>query len=422
MAPRPDLTELGVTGLRRAGGIIDDEIVAFLVGKRGVATYREMSENDPVVGSMLFAIEKVINRLEWQISPASEEPADQEAAAFVQSCLDDMSDSWNATLSSILSMLVYGYSYHEIVYKIRGGPDQQDPARRSRFSDGRIGWRKWPIRSQESLLKWLLDPDGGIQGFVQIDPAGTGQHIIPIEKALLFRTQINKASPEGRSLLRNAFRPWYYKRRIEEIEAVGIERDLAGLPVAEVPPEYLSANATAEQKAVLEAVQTIVTSIKRNEQEGVVFPAVYDDQGHRLFDLKLLSTGGQRQFDTDKIISRYDQRIAMTVLADFILLGHEAVGSYALGVTKVDLWSMGVDAIAKAIAEVVNTHAIPRLLRLNGMTTASMPTLTYGEVGSVNLAELSDFIQKMTAAGVLMPDANLEAYLRQVANLPAATE
>lgn len=420
MAPRPDMAEIGVTGLRRAGGIIDDEITATLIGKRGVATYREMSDNDPVIGSILFAIEKVINRLEWQIAPASDEPADQEAAEFIQSCLDDMSDSWNATLSSILSMLVYGYSYHEIVYKVRQGPDQKDPARRSRYSDGRIGWRKWPIRSQESLLKWLLDPDGGIQGFVQIDPAGTGQHTIPIEKALLFRTAINKASPEGRSLLRNAFRPWYYKRRIEEIEAVGIERDLAGLPVAEVPPEYLSQNATAEQKAVLAAVQTIVTSIKRNEQEGVVFPAVYDESGHKLFDLKLLSSGGARQFDTDKIISRYDQRIAMTVLADFILLGHEAVGSYALGASKVDLWSMGVDAIAKAIAEVVNVHAIPRLLRLNGMTVTSTPSLTYGEVGSVNLGELADFIQKMTMAGVLMPDANLEAYLRQVANLPAA--
>lgn len=422
MAPRPDLTELGVTGLRRAGGVIDDEIVASLVGKRGIATYREMSENDPVVGSILFAIEKVINRLEWQIAPASEDAADLADAEFIQSCLDDMSDSWNATLSSILSMLVYGYSYHEIVYKVRQGPDQKDPARRSKFTDGRIGWRKWPIRAQESLLKWELDPDGGIQGFVQIDPAGTGMHTIPIEKSLLFRTQINKANPEGRSLLRNAFRPWYYKRRIEEIEAVGIERDLAGLPVAEVPPEYLSQSATAEQKAVLAAVQDIVTSIKRNEQEGVVFPAVYDDQGHKLFDLKLMSSGGSRQFDTDKIISRYDQRIAMTVLADFILLGHEAVGSYALGVSKVDLWSMGVDAIAKAIAEVVNTHAIPRLLRLNGVSTATMPTLTYGEVGSVDLGDLADFIQKMTMSGVLMPDANLEAYLRQVANLPPVAE
>ena len=41
-------------------------------------------------------------------------------------------------------------------------------------------------------------------------------------------------------------------------------------------------------------------------------------------------TGGRRQFDTDTIIKRYELRIAQSVLADMILIGHEAVGSYAL--------------------------------------------------------------------------------------------
>jgi hypothetical protein len=169
----------------------------------------------------------------------------------------------------------------------------------------------------------------------QIDPwTGKGMVEIPIEKSLLFRTTAQKGNPEGRSLLRNAYRPWWYKRRIEEIEAIGIERDLAGLPVANVPPEYLSIHATAEQQSVLAAIQQIVTSIKRNEQEGVIFPSVYDENGHKTFDLTLMSSGGARQFDTDKVISRYDQRIAMSVLSDFILLGHDNVGSFALGASR----------------------------------------------------------------------------------------
>ncbi len=63
-------------------------------------------------------------------------------------------------------------------------------------------------------------------------------------------------------------------------------------------------------------------------------PSMYDDQGHKVFDLVLLSSGGSRQFDTDKIIQRYDQRIAMSILSDFILLGSDRVGSYALGTSK----------------------------------------------------------------------------------------
>jgi hypothetical protein len=422
----PDLSEFGSTGLRRSGGTVYEEFLTNLRGQRGAKIYREMADNDPTIGSMLFAIEKVITRLEWRIDPYSDNshdgditPEDKEVAAFVESCLNDMSESWDSTISQMLSMLVFGYSYHEIVYKVRNG-DNKDPRHKSKFNDGRIGWRKMPIRAQETLFRWMMDEDGGIQGMIQVDPSSGGIHHIPIEKALLFRTSSQKNNPEGRSILRNAYRSWYFKRRIEEIEAIGIERDLAGLPVAYVPPEFLSSNATAEQASVLSTMKDIVTSIKRNEQEGIVMPSMYDDQGHKVFDLVLLSSGGSRQFDTDKIIQRYDQRIAMSILSDFILLGSDRVGSYALGTSKMDLWSMAVDSIAKNIAEVMNQHAIPRLLKLNGMDISRAPYLTYGEVSHVDLNEIAGFVGGLVQTGAIVPDPKLEEYLRDLAGLPPA--
>lgn len=416
---KPDLTELGTSGLRRSGGFIHEEFLTQLRGKRGLLTYREMADNDPVIGSILYAIEKVILRLDWRVDPYDESEEAKELAEFIDTCLEDMSDSFDQTLASILSMLVYGFSFHEIVYKIRGG-DNKDPQKNSKHADGKIGWRKWAIRSQETLNNWMMDETGGIQGFKQMDPTGGGFRDIPIEKGLLFRTTVNKNNPEGRSLLRNSFRPWYYKRRIEEIEAIGIERDLAGLPVAKVPPEYLSSGKTAAQQTVLDTITNIVQNIKRNEQEGVVFPLMFDENGNEMFKLELLSSGGTRQFDTDKVITRYDQRIAMSVLTDFILLGHERVGSFSLGSQKMDLWTMSIDAIAKSIAEVINQYAIPRLMKLNSFNTELTPYVTYGQVSSVDLGELADYVQKLTAAGVLMPDEKLEAYLREQASLPPA--
>lgn len=416
---KPDLTELGTSGLRRSGGFVHEEFLNQLRGRRGFLVYREMADNDPVIGSILYAIEKVVLRLEWRIDPFDDSPEAEEIRNFIDECMEDMSDSWDQTLASILSMLVYGFSFHEIVYKMRKG-DSKDPKFNSKHSDGKIGWRKFAIRSQESLNNWMMDQDGGIQGYRQIDPTGGGFREIPIDKGLLFRTNVNKNNPEGRSLLRNCFRPWYYKRRIEEIEAIGIERDLAGLPVAKVPPEYLSSGASAAQQSVLAEITQIVQNIKRNEQEGVIFPMMYDENGKEMFSLELLSSGGSRQFDTDKVISRYDQRISMSVLSDFILLGHEQVGSFALGSQKMDLWTMSVEAIAKSIAEVMNQYAIPRLLKLNGMNMELAPFLTYGEVSSVDLNELSNYVQKLIGAGVITPDADLEAYLREQASLPPA--
>lgn len=424
---KPDLSEFGSTGLRHSGGTVFEEFLPTLRGRRGSRIYREMRDNDPVIGSILYAVEKVITRLDWRVDPFKDksadgetDPKDIEVSEFVDSCLNDMSESWDVTLSSILSMLVFGYSYHEIVYKIRGG-DSKDPQRKSNYDDGKIGWRKFPIRAQETLWQWMFDEDGGIQGMIQSDPSASALvRPIPIEKALLFRMSNSKNNPEGRSLLRNAYRPWYYKHRIEEIEAIGIERDLAGLPIAYLPPEYLSSSASADQIQVRTAVEQIVQNVKRNEQEGLVFPLQYDQQGNKMFDIALLSTGGSRQFDTDKIIQRYDQRIAMSVLSDFILLGHEQVGSFALGTQKMDLWTMAVDAIATSIAEVVNQHAIPRLMKLNNMDVSRLPVLVYGDVARVDVAEIADYVSKLANSGMIISDPNLEDYLREVGGLPPA--
>ena len=424
---KPDLSEFGSTGLKRSGGTVYEEFLTNLRGIKGARVYREMSDNDPTIGSIIYAIEKVILRLDWRVEAFSDKsadgetsPKDQESAEFVNECLNDMSDSWDATLTQILSMLIYGYAFHEIVYKVRGG-DSKDPQRRSKFSDNKIGWRKFAIRGQETLWQWMFDEEGGIQGLIQSDPsASINIKAIPIEKGLLFRVKNDKNNPEGRSLLRNAYRSWYFKHRIEEIEAVGIERDLAGLPIAYIPPEYLSSTASADQISFRNSIEQIVQNVKRNEQEGIVMPLMYDESGHKMFDLSLLSTGGSRQFDTDKIINRYDQRIAMSVLSDFILLGHDRVGSYSLGTAKMDLWSMAVDAIANSIAEVINQFAIPRLLKLNGMDTARAPYLTYGEVSHIDLTEIADYVSKLANSGLLMSDPNLEDYLRELGGLPPA--
>lgn len=257
-----------------------------------------------------------------------------------------------------------------------------------------------------------------------MDPSGVSRGVvtIPIEKALLFRTSTVRNNPEGRSLLRNAYRPWRFKKTIEEIEAIGIERDLAGLPVAYVPPQLLSSNATPAEASARAGIEKLIRGIKRNENEGIVFPLAYDDQGRELYKLTLLSAGGGRQFDTDKVVSRYDQRIAMTVLADFILLGHEKVGSFSLGSTKVDLFTTAIAQIAQSIADVFNQHAIPRLLKVNGMDASRRPKLSFGDIHQINIAELADFIQKASGSGALVVDEGLDEYLRQVSGLPPKVE
>lgn len=414
--------ELGTTGLTHWSGRIDEEWIRELRDTQRWKTYREMRENDPVIGAILFAVDMLMRQVTWQVQPASDAQEDLKAAEFLETCLIDMSQTWESTQSEIISFLPFGFSYHEIVYKRRLG-DSRDPTRRSKFADGRIGWRKIPTRAQETLDRWELDDGGGVQAFIQNAPPHYREVSIPIERALLFRTNTHKNNPEGRSILRSAFRPWFFKKRIEEIEGIGVERDLAGLPVIYAPSRIMTTGANAIEQAIYAELKNIVRNIRRDEQEGVIMPGDRDASGNPLYELKLLNSAGTRQFNTSEIATRYDQRIAMTVLADFILLGHDKVGSYALSANKTSMFATAIGAWLDEIAAIFNNYAIPRLFKLNGDKLEGFPTLEHGDIETPDLKELGEYITKLAGAGMeLFPDNNLENTLRGFASLPEKTE
>lgn len=749
-----DFSSRGLTGLNRSYGLIlEDEspLIPDLSGRKAIETYKNMRDNEPIVGAALFAVDMLIRQAGWRTEPYSQEEDDVLAAEFLQSCIDDMSITFSDVISEInSSKLPFGWAYMETLYKRRVGPEEEDPKRRSNFTDGLVGWRKFELRAPDTLSRWVFDSEGGVIAMVQNPPPDYRERTIPIQKACLFRTSLHKNNPEGRALdpstlvptpdgwrtmgdlvvgdqvfgadgkvryvagtadwedrprfcltfndgsqiiadaahewattlvwerakhlppkirttteiaatvqnsngvtnhsigwaravhyprqdflvppyvlgqwlgdgttlcaqitshvddvpetvaeiemagyptkvihnghpeglgrticvygglasqlraldllgnkhippaylrssadqrlallaglldadgsvdadgryefvsvlrsladgvaelvrslggsarvslrrwatqdrqttwavrftptfvpfrlgrkiarcrlarvreqhyvvsaeplesgptkcievdapdhlylcgesfipthnsvLRTAYRPWYYKRRIEEIEGVGIERDLAGLPRAYVPPDLLMESASADDKAILEVIKTIITNVRRDAQEGVIFPAVWDENGNRLYEFDLLNSGGSRQFDTTAIIERYVKHIAMTIMADFMLLGHEGVGSFALSSDKTNLFSVALGAWMDMDVDVLNRYAVPRLFRLNGLPTNRLPKIVHGDVEDADLAKIASFIASMVAAGMpLFPDEKLQAYLRQVADLP----
>ena len=319
-------------------------------------------------------------------------------------------------------MLAFGWSFHEIVYKRREG-DKRDSTRRSKYDDGAIGWRKLPIRAQETRQEWAFDESGGIQGMYQSSPPDYTLTYIPMEKSLLFRTTTAKNNPEGRSVLRNAYRPWYFKKRIEEIEAIGIERDLAGFPIMYVDPDIMRDDAPGWKQTIFNDYKDAVVNIRRDQQEGLILPAIYDEGGNQMYKLELLSAGGSRQFDTNQVITRYDQRIATTVLADFILLGQANHGSYALSSDKTNLFAVSIRTWLEIIRTVMNQYAIPRLFEVNGFKVKKLPELAYGDIETPPLTEIGTFIQQLAGAGApLFPDDLLENHLRKMAHLPERRE
>lgn len=412
-----DFSVVGQNGLRHQNGRIDTEVHTRLRGGQAPKLYREMRDNDAVIGSTFYLVRTRIEQVDWRTTPADpENPEAQDWADFVESARGDMSHTWSDFISEALSEMEYGWSYFETVYKRRLG-QTNDPTTSSRYDDGYIGWRKFAIRNQDTLDRWEFDEDQGIRGMWQLAPGMSQAVFIPIEKALLFRTEARANNPQGRSMLRNSVRSYLYLARLQGIEASGIERDLSGYPVMQVPLGMFEAN--SEYANLLETLKTIVTDIRRDEREGAIIPCERDaDDKPTGFKFSLMSTGGQRAINLDQAVRRYESRIAMTLLAEFILLGTDKVGSFSMHASKTDVFAVALRALLKGIADVINRYAVSRLCVINGCPPDLIPTLTFGDIQAPPLNELVAFVTGCAASGMLMYDKTTEAWLRQQAGMP----
>lgn len=416
--------QIGTTGLRQYGGLIDDEFAAFLKGNKAAKFYKEMSRNNWAAHVAMLAIRKMIQSLQWAVTPTDETLAEAVTVAdHIETCRTDMADSWDTTLVNIASMCIYGWSWQEVLYKQRRGRTGI-PETDSAYDDGRWGWRRWAPRSQESLHKWEIDDDGDVTGMWQLDvSSGKPPLMIPIERSALFALDAENGNPEGRSLLRGGAISYYFARQVREYEGIGIERRLAGIPVAHAPDEWFMADAPQHQKDALADVSKMTQYIRQNKQQGVVLPHIVDEDNGQILQkvtLSLLSSGDSSRdlAAISSIITRYDREIVGSILMDFLLLGHESVGSKALAVSKIDLWLAAVEAIAKMIADVVNTHVIPKLVALNGWDPALSPKLTYGAIDTADTTETAALLGSLVDAGLIQPDSTLYAFVRERFNLP----
>src|SRR5579885_3482919 len=88
--------ELGNRGLFRPLGFSRTEFLPQLRGRKAAEIYREMVDNDAIVGAMMYAIEMILRRVEWTVQPTASgrngavSQEDLDNADFLQSCMQDL--------------------------------------------------------------------------------------------------------------------------------------------------------------------------------------------------------------------------------------------------------------------------------------------------------------------------------------------
>lgn len=419
------LTEIGTLGLRQFQGEIEEEWMRQLQGDRKIRALKTMETSDATAFAAVQMTTMAVKQVKFWYNAASETDVDKQAKEFAQECtFKDMEDHWLHYLDEWLTCIALGYSVAEQVFKLRIGPDETDPSRRSLYDDGKIGWRKFAFRPQETLDHWEIDSvTGEVLGMWQFDPVKYDRYFIPREKMIHFIMNGTKGNPEGVSQLRGAYPAYYKKHKLEEWELIHIQRNVAGVPKGVLPAKEFNLTAEGTKSKTLQNMETILQRFYLNEDAWFCLPSdLYPGTSMPMVDVKL--TADQQPsatLPTTEAINRYQLEIANALHVRFMLLGGAGTtGSYALSESQSDFFVMFIESICDMICEVINRQAIPQLFKLNAWEGLSgLPELVHGDVAKTDAPKIAEALANLMRAGaVVFPNDELQEHVYDALGLP----
>lgn len=400
------MQEIGGNGLQESDGSIYEQVKEELRFPQAANTYKLMY-NDPLIFAAINLTINMMAKVGWGVRPKKTKTAKQvKYSNFIEECMGDLEgQSWKEFIKTVLTMVPYGFSVQEKVFRRRTRKNG------SMYNDNLVGWKKLAHRSQNTVRKWEFSDDGreliGLYqdlstlagndryGKLMASPEykTDGLHL-KRQKFLLFRHG-GSDNPEGHSPLAACYIPWRYKTTLEEHECIGVSRDLRGLPLIKLHPKYMSADASEADKKVYQYFMRMVELMNSGENAGGVIPAMYDDKGNALVDFSLMGVNGAKAYDTDKIIKRYEDKILTALFADILKLGHNTHGSFSLAGAKTNITAINIEARLQEIADVINNDLIPHTFALNGWDLKDAPEVYFEDLDEEDLDVFSKLIQRM---------------------------
>jgi hypothetical protein len=383
-----------------AGGywwVYEGETTPELQWPQSMQIFDAMRTQDAQVKSVLQAVTLPVRRTQWRIDPngARREVVELVAqdlglpiaghAEPMQALRQRDRFSWAQHLYEALLMLPFGFMPFEQVYRV----DEQGLAR----------IRKLGPRLPKTVADVDVAPDGGLVSITQYPRASEPPQPIPVSRLVVYVNDREGGNWIGRSLLRPAYKNWLIKDRLLRVQAQTVERNGMGVPLYKAPPGASAAD--------IAAGAAMAQAWRAGQDAGSAIP----------YDADLLLRGVEGDLpDADKPIRYHDEQIARAVLAHFLNLGTET-GSWALGSTFADFFTLSLQTLAQSVADVVTQHIIEDLVDLNWGTAEPAPRLIFDEIGS-RQAATATAIKSLIDAGAVTADEVLEGALRQQYGLP----
>jgi hypothetical protein len=404
--PRIKLGSQGFSTLRTSNGRIYEEANAAFRMPSRIKVVDEMRLSPPVAIGM-NAIRMLMNRAEMYVEPFDDTPKHRERAKFLHSCLHDMEETFQQTMQNTFPVLEYGFHVSEKVYRRRLKVNG------SKYNDGLVGLKCLATRPQASIEKWNFSEDGRelvsvSQSIANLENSYRFQNltdengliVIPREKFVLFNVDPTNGNPEGNSVLKAAYLAYKQLTLLTDNMMTGVAKDTQGLPVIGIPPQYMAADASDDQKAVYQMFMKIVDDLASGTQRGIVMPKSYDmDSKGEMFTVELLESKGGKAYNVLEIIKTLQANILSVLSCDAVKMGSDTAGSLSLEDGDTNLLALAVSYRLGEIGNALNKDLVQQLWSLNGWDLAELPQIKFKDVSSVSKEEFSKYIQRTFSVG-----------------------
>ena len=381
-----------------------------------VEVYEDMPRQDAQVSSVLAAIATPIMRTGWRIDGTGCRPevVQHVAADLGLPIVGEETTppeartrgrfSWTDHLATAVpDHLQFGHAvFEQVYYPIRpvelGG-------------DGLYHLRKLGYRPARTIAAWKVAPDGGLIGITQyatVSAAGTLMGFVsatgnelPVSRLVVYTHKRKGSNWIGESVLRPAYKNVVLKDRLLRIDTMVAERNGLGLPVH---------TAGEDTEEAIDAGLEIASAVRAGDDSGVSL------QKGATFELKGVS--GTLPNLLEKI-KYHDEQISRSALQHFLNLGSQT-GSWALGTTFADFFTLSIQATAEGIRETAQRHIIEDLVDINYGENEPAPKIVFDEIGS-RQESILNAISSLISSGVLHPDEDLEKWTRATLGIPPHT-
>lgn len=411
--PLPPTQLAGSDGVSAPGGYLwRGERDPELVGRRLWLQFSDAIANSIVVSAAARYFLNLTAGTEWEAQPRDPTALGAGARKDAQRAADilteglfeaDMARPWSAIVRKHALYKFYGFAISEWAVKQR--------------ADGMVVFSAIEHRPQYTIQWWdKIDEQEPLQGVVQLTRIGK-TYYIPRQRMFYCVDDTLTDSPDGIGMMRHLIGHVKRLQKYEQLEGIGFESDLRGIPLSRAPISDLQSLATSANKPagwVEEQVQPLVdfgrAHLRTEDLSMVLDSAPYKNPDGTIssvpkWAMDLMKGDGGPLEQVAAAINRVNTEIARVLGAEFMMMGSTSSGSHSMHADKTDQFGNLIQSTLGELAAFAKNDLARPLVALNGLDPDLLtPTLLPGAVSTEEVSQVTTSLLQLAQAGApLMP-------------------